>query len=423
MQLKNYAKDNLDYMLNGIREVCNRFKNRSPGSQSERDAQVFFKEELEKYADNVIMEDFDVHPAAFMGFIPVAALFSIISVAFYWFAAKAGTVLLVAGVILMAIFLLMFMFEFMFYREFVDFLFPKKVSRNVYGVRNAASETKRRIIFGGHADASPEWTYSYLGELKALLPVIAGAVLGMFIVFFITIAYFISAIIHGYTVQPLDGVWKVLGIIMLCLIPFFISIMFFINWKVIVDGANDNLTACYISAAVLKIMKEHDIRFENTEVGCLIAGSEEAGIRGSRAFARKHKEELKEIETVFIAMDTMREIEALAINTVGCTGTVHSSEVVADLIHEAGLNCGVDIPRADLYPGAIDSDAFTQEGLMASGFCAVNHDPKRYYHTREDTADNMNPECIQLSLEICLEIARLYDENGGIKKWEDARKK
>ena len=77
----------------------------------------------------------------------------------------------------------------------------------------------------------------------------------------------------------------------------------------------------------------------------------------------------------------------------------------------------------ELYPGAIDAEAFSRLGLLASGFCGVNHDPKTYYHTRLDTADNISEECINLSLDICLEAARLYDEKGGIDAFREEGKK
>lgn len=286
--------------------------------------------------------------------------------------------------------------------------------------RKPTGETKRRIIFGGHSDAAYEWTYSYYGQIKTLAPVMLGAIGGLLITTAINIVLLIQTIISGPV--AIEGIWKGIGIFELVLVPFFILICFFINWRRIVEGANDNLTACYISMSVLKDMAENDERFENTEVCCLIAGSEEAGLRGSLAYAERHKKDLQDVETIFIAMDTMNEIEVLEIYTQGQTGTVRDSEAVGELLAEAGHNCGIDMPRTGLYPGAIDAEAFTRNGLTAAGFCAVNHNPKTYYHTRKDTWDNINPDCIGLSLNICKEAAKLFDKNGGLAVYEEKAK-
>ena len=306
------------------------------------------------------------------------------------------------------------------YREFVDFLFPRKVSRNVMARRAPKGEVKRRIIFGGHTDAANEWTYSLHGGIKSLAPVMGGSIGGLIAVVIFDVVWMIYSFTGGNYESKF---WLVCGIIQLILVPFFIAICFFINWKVVVDGANDNLSADFIAMGVIKEMAENDVRFENTEVCALLSGSEEAGIRGALAYAKAHKEELQNVETVFIAMDTMREIEQLQIYTQGCTGTQKNSNAVAEIIYEAGENCGIEMKETELYPGAIDAEAFSRLGLLASGFCGVNHDPKTYYHTRLDTADNISEECINLSLDICLEAARLYDEKGGIDAFREEGKK
>lgn len=405
----------MKFITDEIKKVCETYKRRAPGSQSERDAQGYFKNLLSQFSDEVISEDFTLHPHAFMGFIPVAAILLLIAIALFRFG--TSVVSSVLSVVLPFLSILMFAFEFMMYKSFVDFLFPKRVSTNVYAVRKASGETKRRIIFGGHTDAAPEWTYSMHGQIKTIAPVMAGGIISMFVIFVINVFALYKTISTGSSVEFV-GMWKTLFIVELCFIPFIIAIMFFINWKIIVDGANDNLSANYIALCVLKEMKEQDIRFENTDVCCLLSGSEEAGLRGARAFAKKHRDELLETETVFIAMDTMREVEQLMVYTTGCTGTVKDNKAVGELIREAGKNVGIEMPTAGLYPGAIDAEAFSREGIKAAGFCGVSHDPQTYYHTRKDSWDNINPDCIELSLKICLEAASLYDEKGGIASYE-----
>ncbi|MDR2753571.1 MAG: M28 family peptidase [Oscillospiraceae bacterium] len=414
------AESTKAYMLDGVRHVCENFKQRLPGSQSERDAQAFFKKELEGYADEVTMEDFTLHPGAFMGFIPVAAVMILAAVPCFLLS-RGNIPLAVAGAVLPLLALLMFLFEFLFYREFVDFLFPKKVSRNVYAVRKPSGEVKRRIIFGGHTDAANEWTYSWLGEKAALGTVIFGAVVSMLLSL---VANLVNAVYtvagHVYRFGSADfaskwqGGWLVWSVLLLLTIPFALAIIKFINYKVVTDGANDNLSANYIAMAVLKEMHDSDVRLENTEVCALLTGSEEAGLRGAKAFALAHHETLSDpnVETIFVAMDTMREVEELRICNFGCTGTVYNDYAVGDLLRDAGKACGVDIPNSELYPGAVDSEAFSVYGLRANGFTGVSHDAKRYYHTRQDTPDNMDADCVTLSLNICKEATRIFDENG-----------
>lgn len=420
---KGASENSRAFMVDGIRYICENFKERAPGTHSERKAQKFLKGELEQWADEVEIEDFDLHPHAFMGWIPPAGIIGIFSVLFYWLTYKK--VVLNSGLAIVATLLTLFavsclVIEFLMYREYVDFLFPKKVSRNVMARRKPTGEVKRRIVFCGHTDAANEWTYSLHGGLKSLAPVMGGSIGGLIVITIFNIIWTIYDLSGGNYASKF---WLVMGIIQLIFVPFFIAILFFINWKVIVDGANDNLTADYISMAVLKEMADNNKRYKNTEVCCLLSGSEEAGLRGAVAYAKRHQDELKEIETVVIAMDTMREIEQLQIYTQGCTGTQKNSNAVGELVYEAGVNCGIEMKETDIYPGAVDAEGFSRYGIEAVGFCGVNHDPKTYYHTRLDTPDNISEECINLSLDICLEAAELYDQREGIESFREEGKK
>ena len=85
MRLTSGASDGTrNYIVDGIRYVCANFKERAPGTHSERKAQSFLAGELEQWADDVQVENFDVHPHAFMGWIPAAGVVAMLSVLFYW---------------------------------------------------------------------------------------------------------------------------------------------------------------------------------------------------------------------------------------------------------------------------------------------------------------------------------------------------
>ena len=81
--------------------------------------------------------------------------------------------------------------------------------------------------------------------------------------------------------------------------------------------AAENIAAEYMigipvgSDSEMAEMADKDIRYEDTDVCCLITDGEESGLRGARAFANEFVEEMLSINTVVIAPDTIHSIEEL----------------------------------------------------------------------------------------------------------------
>ncbi len=402
------SNDTMNYINSGIKFACTNFKKRSPGSIAENECQKYFEKELNNYADQVEEEKFSLHPKAFMGVRLVVGILNIFSVLMFWLNLITDYIVFsFIGVVLIVFSVLSDTMETFLYRRFIDFFFPKAVSTNIIARRSPKGEVKRRIVFGGHADAAYEMTYVLHGQNKTLIPVSLGSTLGMIFV----LVFNLLLLINSFRTRIIDiEFWKLIGIIEIAFVPFFIALLFFTNWKQVVDGANDNLSGCFVGIGLLKDMAEKNYRFEHTEVCCLITGGEEAGIRGSLAYTRRHKEELLKVDTVFIILDTMREIEHLEIFTRGQNSIQRNSKAVGDLLLEAGKNCGIPLPELTLFVGATDAEAFSRYGIKACAFCGVNRNPRLYYHTRFDTWDNISEECIKLSLDVCMEVSRLYDE-------------
>ena len=161
-------------------------------------------------------------------------------------------------------------------------------------------------------------------------------------------------------------------------------------------------------------MSDNDIRFENTEVAVLCAGGEEAGLRGSKAFAKANYDMLHEdgVETVFIGFDTIRELEFSKIYDKDMTGMVKNDRKVAELLQRSAKNVGLDVEIGTIELGSTDAAAMSQAGVKASSFVAMDPTPARYYHTRLDTADNLSPQAIDAGVKIALEAIFMYDEQG-----------
>ena len=397
-----------NYTVRQIKDVCKTIGPREPGEASEKKAQERFAAELEKYADSVKIEPFELHPKAFLGWIRLCAIVMIVANGLFFaatFIPEAPGWLPVIPLVFSLICLFFIVTEFLFYGETLDPFFPKRTSHNVVAKYNASGTAKKRIIVSGHVDSSYEWRYTYLGGPPLITTVIGGAVAGIVIA--------LTAEIYSVATGNLDSTLiDILRWVMLAWCILFGAAIFFLNYKLPVEGANDNLTGSVSSMAVMKYLKDNDIRFEDVEVWTLLTGSEEAGLRGAKAFAKEHKKELEDMETVFVGVDTLRDFDFYAIYSRDMTFTVKSDAQVCALLKQAALNAGMDLPFKSIFLGASDAAAVCKAGFKGATLAAMDPAPARYYHTRLDTGDNLDPKSIEAGINIMLESVFLYDEQG-----------
>ena len=405
--VNNYASSvrmYTNYTVREIKKICKNIGPRLAGSEQEYEAHKYIAEEMKTCCDKVDIEEFKLSPEAFMSWVRIDGALIIFSILFAWIGKFAEMPALTwVSVALTAIALVLLFCEFLMYWEFYDFLFPKAMSHNTIGVRNASGEAKQRIIFSGHVDSSHEWTYTYLGGKILLFGVGGYGVVSMFYVL-------ISSIIIALGVAP--EAHDILRYLQLVCIPGAIAVMFFVNFKRTVEGANDNLTGTMASVAIMKYLEDNGIRFENTEVVAMAAGSEESGLRGSRAYVKRHIDELKAIPTIFIGLETFRDYDSIAIYARDMTGTVKMDSRVCSLVKKAGECAGMDLPYSSVYVGASDGAAVQKLGIPAVTLAAMDPGPPRYYHTRGDTADNMDLKTVEKCLDIALNTLFIYDEEG-----------
>ncbi|MEZ3497212.1 MAG: hypothetical protein K1V97_06540, partial [Lachnospiraceae bacterium] len=244
-----------NYTLREVKKVCAEIGPRESGEESERKAQAYIAESMKNVADSVETEEFELHPKAFMGWVLVDVVLMIVSAVLLILSRfdavpSLSTAFNVGALVLSALSLVFMVAEFLFYKPILDPFFPKRQSCNVVCTRKAAGETKRRIIFSGHIDSAYEWTYTHLGGGKLLTAVIALAFGSVFVQFVLDIL----------SLCPIPE-WLSTVILVLAFVtavPILLG-AFFVNWKLVVPGANDNLTGVFASMAVLRYMAANDI--------------------------------------------------------------------------------------------------------------------------------------------------------------------
>lgn len=389
-----------DYVITQSRHVIEHFGPRAPGSEGERKAQEYVAECLGVAdPDELCGEGFGVASQAFMRFQTVTGWLLIAAFAVYWASPILALVLSLTGFAVT-------WFQFFRYRLLLDPFYPTTGSMNVFARWEAEKGAKRRIILNGHIDAAYEWRYHYRWP-RAFPWLVRYGLLGLPLAVLIHLAA--VAVLY---VWPDSNALYFLGLAQTPLLPSFVLALFFTDFSTTVPGANDNLSGTFIAIGVAKALREAGVRFEQTEIACLITGSEEAGLRGAKAWATRHAAELNDCETVILSLDTLCDLEHMTIYDRDLNGTVRNDPAFSALVQASAKACGYDVPLAAIPLGSTDAAAFTQAGLRATALCAMDPAPAHFYHTRRDDVDAMNAGCIAAAIAVVVETIRRFDEDG-----------
>ncbi|NLL63923.1 MAG: Zn-dependent exopeptidase M28 [Ruminococcaceae bacterium] len=375
------------YMIDEITHIIKTFGKRDPGAEGEKQACDYMAQVLkdECGCERVVIDSFKVNPGSFYGWMWITFSFAFLAVACLFFAPIVSLILIVLGVALAIL-------QFGLYYKVVDWMFPEKTSHNVTAIKSCKGEVKRRIFFNGHPDAAWEFPINYhFGGIVFEFVNIASALGALY--------YAILAIItiqrHGVIANVMNDPELLKATLWgLIFAPFWILMMCIRDLRIVVDGANDNLSGCYMGIAILKEMKEQGIELENTEVGVILSGSEEAGLRGAYAWAEKYKDEFSDVPTFIYAYDTIHDPKHLMVNYRDLNATVKSDKELSDLFLNSAKELGLPVRKGMVPPlgGSTDNAAFCQAGFRSAGITGLDHKLEDYYHTRRDTYDNMNAE-------------------------------
>lgn len=398
-------KEAAEYMVSEITHICKDFEKRDPGSKGEQQACEYMADVLKNECgcERVDVESFKENPGSFFGWIYFTITFVLAAVAISFFYPLVSIILIVVGL------LIVFM-QFGLYKKFIDRFFPEKTGHNVTAVKSCKGEVKRRIFFNGHPDAAWEWPVNY--KLGGVGFEGHAVICGIGAVYYLVISIMLVAK-NGleYVSFDADETLGLLRLIGLVFVPFLIGLYWMWNENRVVDGANDNLSGCYMGIAILKALKEEGIEFENTEVGVILTGSEEAGLRGAKAWCAAHKGEFDDVPTFIFSYDTIHDPKYLMTNYRDLNGTVKADKDVSDLFMEAAKELDISCKKGWVPPlgGATDSAAFAQAGFRATGVTGLNHKLEDYYHTRRDTYDNMNEQGLADCFAISVKALEMFD--------------
>ncbi|MCC6797234.1 MAG: M20/M25/M40 family metallo-hydrolase [Candidatus Hydrogenedentes bacterium] len=390
------------YVVERAKHVIESFGPRPPGSEAERKTQELVKADLEACCDgDVSIEEFQVAQKAFFSMQAIGGVLTLAAVGLYWVhPAWTFVVALLSAVVMYN--------QLLRYHLFLDPFFPKKTSCNVAGKIAPKGKVERRIILNGHPDAAYEWRFNYLTP-KWFPAIVLYTLLGLIVLLggslVATISFFLA---------PVGSAWfiNLIGIVVLLFAPAGVIGILFNNFGVVAGGANDNLSGTFVATGILRSFQEFGVQLERTELMAVITGSEEAGLRGAKDWARRHARDCSDVETIVISLETFGDLPHVAIYNRDMNGTVALDSETCDLLKRAAHATGRDLPYSSVHLGSSDAAAFAQAGFKAAMFGGMDPHPAHYYHNRRDSWEIMSEPCIKAAIDVLITAIREFDATG-----------
>jgi hypothetical protein len=178
--------------------------------------------------------------------------------------------------------------------------------------------------------------------------------------------------------------------------PMIFALFFFASNKATL-GAIDNLSAVAVAMCVAKVLggwqkTNNKLYPKNTEVVIGIFGSEESGMRGAEAFARKHATEYNKINTTCVNLESIHYSGIVKIASKEFTTNL--SPEVYNLLVSCCKELGLKYIARPLPPvGGTDAFGLVNGGLKAASIEGMNwKDYIKFYHTDRDNLDLINKE-------------------------------
>ena len=174
-------------------------------------------------------------------------------------------------------------------------------------------------------------------------------------------------------------------------------------------GAADNLSACALVVTMCRFLSQNPSFIPyDTEIRFITFGSEEAGLRGSRSYVKRHLDELKSLDAQLLNFETVTYPEILILSS-DVSGTVKNSPEMVQSVVTAAKRAVVPYKVESASLGiANDSGSFSKAGLKATTLLPFKMPQQMvaFYHQKWDVPENLTIEPLLNVLKLTFEWVR-----------------
>jgi len=257
------------------------------------------------------------------------------------------------------------------------------------------------VIISGHMDSTLEFIWWYrLKDFGVVLTVLSGFLIALFP---LVSALALVQQFAGWNFSLAQYAWWCFTLAS----P--ITLVFFnIHGKNAVQGAQDNLSGIAVAAEVGKYFSQHKLK--HTRVRIVSFGCEEPGLRGSDAYAKTYREELKRENAVCINLDGIKDADKLTIVTAEPMVLAKYNPSVIKKLEVAFQDTSVPYLKKAVPFGATDGVSFERQGIPAVsiiGMSTEKLDPT--YHTRLDIPEYVDPQALEFTKNAIVKFIQTLD--------------
>ena len=303
--------------------------------------------------------------------------------------------------------------EFFFYKEFVDFLFPVKKGKNVFGTIEPSDAVKQQIIISAHHDSAHIFNFLENDPGTYVRKIVSGTLtqLAMFLfswlILILQIAGFQNATLH----------WILTGILTLAALSLY-PLWFFYDKKG-TPGAGDNMICTALAIEIGKYFaaqKASGNSLKHTRIIIASWDAEECGLRGARAYVKKYKSELFNTKTYNFNLECMYDHRELRFLTSDLNNFVALSTDMVQKGLAVSRQLGYDIGSVafPFLAGGTDAAEFAKAGVEATTLAAMNWTIKEKdfaYHTTRDTVEAVDEEAVDRSIAVGIQFVLEQDKS------------
>lgn len=365
-------------------------------TSNERAAEKLYLE-MKATFDDAKKESFVFHQHAFLGWIRILVLSYMLALVAFWISLPW------IGFVILLISLLILIIQFFLYLPLLDKLYPKRTGYNVYGILEPKQAVHKQVIISGHHDSAHIFNF-FIHQPKLYNFRTTGSIT------VVIAALFSSVILMIFRNQ----IWLHIALSSVLSVLFLlVGQMWFFASKKGSPGAGDNLVAVYNAIEIGKYFKDHPLK--HTRLILMSFDAEEEGLRGARAFAKKHHKMLKDTPTVLLNQDCLYDETELFLLTSDLNDFVDLDLKLAEDIAESAKHAGIHLPLKPLsfLTGGTDAAELQKIGIPSASLIGMqwtNSNRNLSYHTPNDTLSQVAPEVVLNVLEIFIRYIETQDD-------------